>query len=169
MTSCALVTEVRTCALPIYPAMMRGRHLVEQVPTFLGESHNRRSAVVGIDGRHDKFLSLKLTDDRGDIALRDKQRSRQIPHRLPVGITIERGHHVEAWQRCIELFDKIAAQPFFHLHDAAQKTDPDPEIERTRCRPLMFFLHSTLANIRSEEHTSELQSLMRTSYAVFCL
>src|SRR3546814_6115232 len=118
MTSCALVTEVRTCALPIYPAMMRGRHLVEQVPTFLGESHNRRSAVVGIDGRHDKFLSLKLTDDRGDIALRDKQRSRQIPHRLPVGITIERGHHVEA---------------------------------------------------RSEEHTSELQSLMRISYAVFCL
>src|SRR3546814_6637562 len=30
---------------------------------------------------------------------------------------------------------------------------------------------STLMNIlgRSEEHTSELQSLMRTSYAVFCL
>src|SRR3546814_5925589 len=26
-----------------------------------------------------------------------------------------------------------------------------------------------LAQIRSEEHTSELQSLMRTSYAVFCL
>src|SRR3546814_398959 len=26
-----------------------------------------------------------------------------------------------------------------------------------------------ITNIRSEEHTSELQSLMRTSYAVFCL
>src|SRR3546814_2449099 len=26
-----------------------------------------------------------------------------------------------------------------------------------------------LQNLRSEEHTSELQSLMRTSYAVFCL
>src|SRR3546814_10095481 len=26
-----------------------------------------------------------------------------------------------------------------------------------------------LANLRSEEHTSELQSLMRISYAVFCL
>src|SRR3546814_5288212 len=26
-----------------------------------------------------------------------------------------------------------------------------------------------IQNIRSEEHTSELQSLMRTSYAVFCL
>src|SRR3546814_6091348 len=28
---------------------------------------------------------------------------------------------------------------------------------------------SRIANMRSEEHTSELQSLMRTSYAVFCL
>src|SRR3546814_9439845 len=28
---------------------------------------------------------------------------------------------------------------------------------------------ATLAAIRSEEHTSELQSLMRISYAVFCL
>src|SRR3546814_3456303 len=27
----------------------------------------------------------------------------------------------------------------------------------------------TLKNVRSEEHTSELQSLMRISYAVFCL
>src|SRR3546814_2641129 len=26
-----------------------------------------------------------------------------------------------------------------------------------------------VSNLRSEEHTSELQSLMRTSYAVFCL
>src|SRR3546814_19635655 len=122
MTSCALVTEVRTCALPIYPAMMRGRHLVEQVPTFLGESHNRRSAVVGIDGRHDKFLSLQLTDDRGDIALRDKQRSRQIPHRLPVGIKIEPAPHVQAWHRRTELFDKIADIPFFHLHYPNTKT-----------------------------------------------
>src|SRR3546814_3955122 len=31
--------------------------------------------------------------------------------------------------------------------------------------PLLWRLH----RMRSEEHTSELQSLMRTSYAVFCL
>src|SRR3546814_11733136 len=29
--------------------------------------------------------------------------------------------------------------------------------------------NNRLATLRSEEHTSELQSLMRTSYAVFCL
>src|SRR3546814_3853019 len=33
--------------------------------------------------------------------------------------------------------------------------------------PFSFF--SNLRKIRSEEHTSELQSLMRISYAVFCL
>src|SRR3546814_1462026 len=31
------------------------------------------------------------------------------------------------------------------------------------------FTISSLGGIRSEEHTSELQSLMRISYAVFCL
>src|SRR3546814_1430997 len=31
------------------------------------------------------------------------------------------------------------------------------------------FLSSVLSEFRSEEHTSELQSLMRISYAVFCL
>src|SRR3546814_7917792 len=32
-----------------------------------------------------------------------------------------------------------------------------------------MFLESEGLNLRSEEHTSELQSLMRISYAVFCL
>src|SRR3546814_1735421 len=32
-----------------------------------------------------------------------------------------------------------------------------------------FFVDSYVASLRSEEHTSELQSLMRISYAVFCL
>src|SRR3546814_3050371 len=41
----------------------------------------------------------------------------------------------------------------------------------TRTLPLPTFLNSraTSASMRSEEHTSELQSLMRISYAVFCL
>src|SRR3546814_5607619 len=34
---------------------------------------------------------------------------------------------------------------------------------------LGFNLHTSTDNMRSEEHTSELQSLMRISYAVFCL
>src|SRR3546814_8163520 len=34
---------------------------------------------------------------------------------------------------------------------------------------LIYFLYGYRKSHRSEEHTSELQSLMRTSYAVFCL
>src|SRR3546814_2870813 len=34
---------------------------------------------------------------------------------------------------------------------------------------LLRFVERRLPDIRSEEHTSELQSLMRISYAVFCL
>src|SRR3546814_6181776 len=35
--------------------------------------------------------------------------------------------------------------------------------------PISRFFNSFLDRMRSEEHTSELQSLMRISYAVFCL
>src|SRR3546814_7177067 len=36
-------------------------------------------------------------------------------------------------------------------------------------RPLVVTVHADRSGSRSEEHTSELQSLMRISYAVFCL
>src|SRR3546814_8694883 len=34
---------------------------------------------------------------------------------------------------------------------------------------VLFYFHERAWSLRSEEHTSELQSLMRISYAVFCL
>src|SRR3546814_5327627 len=37
------------------------------------------------------------------------------------------------------------------------------------CRPNRYSIFNWPAKRRSEEHTSELQSLMRISYAVFCL
>src|SRR3546814_10369056 len=40
---------------------------------------------------------------------------------------------------------------------------------RKRTTSLVVKLGAPLADTRSEEHTSELQSLMRISYAVFCL
>src|SRR3546814_7586669 len=44
---------------------------------------------------------------------------------------------------------------------------PSPKPGAARHRPID--LSSVMPNRRSEEHTSELQSLMRISYAVFCL
>src|SRR3546814_1951104 len=43
-------------------------------------------------------------------------------------------------------------------------------IESMSCRRIQFFVDGSISTLkRSEEHTSELQSLMRNSYAVFCL
>src|SRR3546814_9292280 len=48
--------------------------------------------------------------------------------------------------------------------------DVGPELlYRTRHRVIGTPYHRNGDGIRSEEHTSELQSLMRISYAVFCL
>src|SRR3546814_5400847 len=49
--------------------------------------------------------------------------------------------------------------------------EPTP-IDRTKIDAALKALHAYVADYRSkrsEEHTSELQSLMRISYAVFCL
>src|SRR3546814_1896557 len=43
------------------------------------------------------------------------------------------------------------------------------ELRRGLQQPGVLELHAHHADLRSEEHTSELQSLMRISYAVFCL
>src|SRR3546814_9024158 len=57
------------------------------------------------------------------------------------------------------LFRSLFTQPFLIRHHALFGRRGQPELES----------HDELANVRSEEHTSELQSLMRISYAVFCL
>src|SRR3546814_7411696 len=51
---------------------------------------------------------------------------------------------------------QLAAAPVLHWHGDTFDLPPGTE-------------HLASTDIRSEEHTSELQSLMRNSYAVFCL
>src|SRR3546814_9107666 len=52
----------------------------------------------------------------------------------------------------------------------AAAPEPAGAARRPGCRPQLLALQRPAQGEgRSEEHTSELQSLMRTSYAVFCL
>src|SRR3546814_6235108 len=51
---------------------------------------------------------------------------------------------------------------------AARLTREDVIVSRTHIASLRRF-KDDVSEVRSEEHTSELQSLMRISYAVFCL
>src|SRR3546814_1422217 len=59
----------------------------------------------------------------------------------------------------------VAGRALRHIRQASPQA-PRPEASETASAllPLLFRLGD-----RSEEHTSELQSLMRISYAVFCL
>src|SRR3546814_8035562 len=50
----------------------------------------------------------------------------------------------------------------YHYDQIAESTIPDKHGDP-------FWPKAARGTLRSEEHTSELQSLMRTSYAVFCL
>src|SRR3546814_7747002 len=47
--------------------------------------------------------------------------------------------------------------------------DTNGKLGRIECVPLQPDAGASITCRRSEEHTSELQSLMRISYAVFCL
>src|SRR3546814_1026816 len=64
-------------------------------------------------------------------------------------------------------------QGFMALHQRTVEADfaaaSRREAERMRIEIASAQASGVLGNGRSEEHTSELQSLMRISYAVFCL
>src|SRR3546814_9892397 len=59
-------------------------------------------------------------------------------------------------------------QPRHHFDEAAVDALAESIKAQGILQPILVRRHPDRPN-RSEEHTSELQSLMRTSYAVFCL
>src|SRR3546814_9265606 len=79
-------------------------------------------------------------------------RSPHDRHQQPLQAAAERLHRVEL---------AVAA----HLHHRVQHADE----EGGGKRDAEIMRNEVGQHLRSEEHTSELQSLMRSSYAVFCL
>src|SRR3546814_8611070 len=65
------------------------------------------------------------------------------------------------------LFRSLAGRDGDHGAIGAAGIDPGRSVEVLEARRLVVRAGGSRA--RSEEHTSELQSLMRISYAVFCL
>src|SRR3546814_13249444 len=64
-------------------------------------------------------------------------------------------------------------QAFTHNHKPYLKPwfffSPKSQLTKTKTKPMTKLNINLFVLSRSEEHTSELQSLMRISYAVFCL
>src|SRR3546814_8313325 len=73
------------------------------------------------------------------------------------------------------LFRSAGAEPGGHRRRGhAEKTVrlrnfPHRNERAGRRAAALYAAHAAVQRLRSEEHTSELQSLMRISYAVFCL
>src|SRR3546814_6869293 len=76
----------------------------------------------------------------------------------------------------IAQLDRVGAFAYSPVEGASANALPDPVPEALKQERLARFMErqaaisaDKLEARRSEEHTSELQSLMRISYAVFCL
>src|SRR3546814_10182603 len=81
-------------------------------------------------------------------------------------------HHVDTDPRIIEDRHDATRQPGDHLpaHRYIEHEDRDGKLQEERAQNDAVSDAAAVGGYRrSEEHTSELQSLMRISYAVFCL
>src|SRR3546814_7612665 len=64
--------------------------------------------------------------------------------------------------------DRLPPRAFIEAHAFSLRAGERIDLPRLRKR-LTDSGYALVTQVRSEEHTSELQSLMRISYAVFCL
>src|SRR3546814_10482975 len=140
-TRCALVTGVQTCALPIYnPANRRNFLNVARQPIMAGLFQHLFELVHVRVGPH--FPDSFLI---GKIHLRH-------PERVGKGVAVE--HDLTSLAQAFLIPRRCRLR-----EDRKNFVLAYASLDQSRRRQ----------HERSEEHTSELQSLMRISYAVFCL
>src|SRR3546814_7808952 len=105
---------------------------------------------------------MRISDWSSDVCSSDLDRSRLCPSRRADLFQHAQDDHL--WR-----VERDPAQ--HHREDGARPLMARrPREGGDRNRPYAALQHRTYSGpARSEEHTSELQSLMRISYAVFCL
>src|SRR3546814_4928258 len=99
------------------------------------------------------------------VAMHFQARANKLPeiHRRLVSIRTVMQHAIERMIRC-NIPASVAASPINHERQRGDCAREQIDASPRRSEPK----HASRSD-RSEEHTSELQSLMRISYAVFCL
>src|SRR3546814_6005562 len=91
---------------------------------------------------------------------------RSLEAKLLQGIKVLKFNTRGGVQERILWLDKVSKRLLIHKRKSEDDSNGDRAPESRLRRAHSFFFQ---ARERSEEHTSELQSLMRISYAVFCL
>src|SRR3546814_10637542 len=144
-TRCALVTVVQTCALPILLRPGKGEAAGIRLPwRWLREGDGWSDDVA--DPAYNRPVHLPGAFSAEDL-LRDDD---------AYDVIVALGHNDAP------PVPGRGSAIFFHLSEG-RPTAGCVAVERADMLRLLPLL------ARSEEHTSELQSLMRISYAVFCL
>src|SRR3546814_3355235 len=110
---------------------------------------------------------VRAIEDRAHAEVdRARQESRELKSLLSA-LQKEHATAEKSYLKAVEQGNSKAADA--HRQAEVQRARADAlEDQLARLRDLPAALEATLRR-RSEEHTSELQSLMRISYAVFCL
>src|SRR3546814_7121381 len=114
---------------------------------------------------------MRISDWSSDVFSSDLRRRDNRTYSLALLIVlglIHRDKHFKLKRAfvAVHVLDRDAAQLGFRRKDLVVGIDRHDVVELGH-RPIGS--EPALCAIRSEEHTSELQSLMRISYAVFCL
>src|SRR3546814_10498407 len=117
---------------------------------------------------------MRISDWSSDVCSSDLPRQAIILDLQPFGIGYfgdrkREIFHTKEGERQIVAVVTTAAGKTLHFGAAIAKSTGDPECVAEMRGHLAEPGDLLLIGIRSEEYTSELQSLMRISYAVFCL
>src|SRR3546814_3016297 len=116
------------------------------------------------------FLAVLRVDDDFADAFRNRDQAiaanaASAPH-LEFSVTKlgDGNGFLEAFREAQNIAGWLAADPHRGVSDQAEC-----QLRLAQRRMVAFLARCWIEQDRSEEHTSELQSLMRISYAVFCL
>src|SRR3546814_8475055 len=109
---------------------------------------------------------MRISDWSSDVCASDldvfgfaKNRANEVG-----GLIVGSRALLSGWRLLFDLLDEAE-----HFHRALAEQQADDDHDRDAADSELHAAAATPADDRSEEHTSELQSLMRISYAVFCL
>src|SRR3546814_3098884 len=153
-TRCALVTGVQTCALPI--------------PVRAAAAYELGHGCGSVDGGEGGDVAKQPAREQNAasaIALGERRRQRQ-PKLLSLIVVVIDGRELMG-EQARRLFEAQAGRDEQVCEQRVAQ--PVPIARAGSFRTVRGQAPQADLAERSEEHTSELQSLMRISYAVFCL
>src|SRR3546814_200722 len=156
-TRCALVTGVQTCALPISRWNVMPPSDVFRVFERGGRNINTQFPEIGLPN---PTGSIQRLEEPGRPDLKQSNRGPGTGLRIAIAVL---NLHKTRLNDPYMWFMGTNDQPGDYRHSGCSGCHVIYANDREPRHSL------TYAKFRSEEHTSELQSLMRISYAFFCL